>query len=265
MRNLEELARRICTRRLSVGADGLILIEPSTQADFKIRYFNADGSLGDFCGNGTRCGARYAFLEEIAPARMTIETGAGLVSAEVEDETVTISVPSPAQFRRERPLRLPGGTITGSSITVGVPHYVSFVDADLWTKDIVTPGREVRRHPGLQPAGANVNFVTVMNRHSIEVRTYERGVEDETLACGSGVVSSAIVSALFGRVDPPVAVRARSGATLTVDFVQRDQKIEQPRLTGDARVIFESTLTPETLEGFDPAWLRQPTEVPTGT
>lgn len=258
LRNVEELTRRICTRRLSVGADGLILVEPSTRADFKIRYFNADGSLGEFCGNGTRCAARFAFLNEIAPAEMTIETDSGIVTAQIHDDNAMISVPIPADFRRERSLRLAdGSTLQGSSIVVGVPHFMTFVPEGLWSMDVVRPGRQVRHHRELQPEGANANFVTVVNRHAIEVRTYERGVEDETLACGSGVVSAAVVSALFGNVDPPVAVRTRSGATLTVDFEQRGDKIEEPRLTGDARLIYESSITPETLEGFDPSWIRR--------
>lgn len=267
LRDIEELTRRICTRRLSVGADGIILIEPSSRASFRMRYFNADGSLAMFCGNGTRCAARYAWLKEIAPREMTIETGYGIIPAIVDDSTVTISLPPPQNFRAERALRLRDGSmLQGSSLMVGVPHFVTFVRDGLWTMDVRTPGAEVRWHPELKPdGGANANFVLVNGRHTIEVRTFERGVEDETLSCGSGVVASSITSAMFERVDPPVGVRTRGGITLTVDFVRRDGFIDEVTLSGDARVIYESRLTPETLEGFDPVWARQPTEVTSGT
>ncbi|HEX6177069.1 MAG TPA: diaminopimelate epimerase, partial [Thermoanaerobaculia bacterium] len=182
-------ARRVCTRRLSVGADGLIVVESSTRATFRIRYYNADGSHGEFCGNGTRCAARFAFLEGIAERRMTIETDAGIVNAEVlADDRVTISLPPPQAFRAERPVVVGGKSVRGSSITVGVPHYVIFTEGDLWQQDVETPGRAIRRSGEMQPAGTNVNFVAVRDTNAIEVRTYERGVEAETMACGSGVV-----------------------------------------------------------------------------
>jgi diaminopimelate epimerase len=256
----EALARRICTRALSVGADGLILIESSARATFRMRYWNSDGSLGEFCGNGTRCAARFAFLSVIAGRRMTIETDSGLVSAEIgEGGIVTISLPAPHSFRAKRTLAIGDQTIHGSSIRVGVPHYVVFVREDLWSQDIVPLGRAIRTHPELVPdGGANVNFVTVRDRHAIEVRTYERGVENETLACGSGIVSSAVISAMFGRVQSPVSVLTRSGITLQVEFALRDGYAEDVKLRGDARLIYRATITPETLEGFDPEFVRDP-------
>jgi len=254
------LARRICTRALSVGADGLILIQSSARATFRMRYWNSDGSLGEFCGNGTRCAARFAFLNVIAGRRMTIETDAGIVSAEIgEGGIVTISMPAPHSFRPERPLAVGSQTVHGSSIRVGVPHYVVFLRDDLWSQNIVPLGRAIRRHRDLEPdGGANVNFVSVRGEHAIEVRTYERGVENETLACGSGIVSAAVISALFGRVRPPVSVLTRSGITLEVEFELRGGYAEEVRLRGDARLIYRATITPETLEGFDPELVRDP-------
>jgi len=166
------LTRRICTPHLSVGADGLILVEPSARATFKMRYFNNDGGLADFCANGTRCAARFAFMNVIAPRRMTIETDAGVVAAEVsENGAVTLSLPSPQNFRGERPLRVGGQTIRGSSLLVGVPHYVVFLRDDLWSHDILPLGRAIRTHADLAPAGANVNFVVVRDANNLEVRT----------------------------------------------------------------------------------------------
>lgn len=255
-----DLARRICTRALSVGGDGLILIETSARATFRMRYFNSDGSFGAFCGNGTRCAARFAFLNVIAGRKMTIETDAGIVSAEILDGgQVTLALPPPASFRPQRPLTIGNQTIHGSSILVGVPHYVLFLREGLWTQDIVPLGSTIRQHPDLRPdGGANVNFVTVRDAHAIEVRTYERGVEAETLSCGSGVVASAVTSALFQKVQSPVTVLTRSGVSYEVAFAIRDGRAEDVRLKGDARLIYRATITPETLEGFDPDFVRQP-------
>lgn len=255
-----DLARRICTRALSVGGDGLILIESSARATFRMRYFNSDGSFGAFCGNGTRCAARFAFLNVIAGRKMTIETDAGIVSAEIlEGGQVTLALPPPSAFRPQRPLTIGNQTVHGSSILVGVPHYVLYLRDDLWSQNIVPIGSAIRQHPDLRPdGGANVNFVTIRDPHSIEVRTYERGVEAETLSCGSGVVASAVTSALFRRVQSPVSVLTRSGVSYEVSFEIRDGRAEEVRLKGDARLIYRATITPETLEGFDPDFVRQP-------
>jgi len=256
-----ELARRLCTPHLSVGADGLILIETSPRATFRMRYWNADGSVGDFCGNGTRCAARFAFVNVIAPKRMTIETGAGIVGAEVSDGgQVGLTLPPPQGFRAERPLRVGDREIRGAFIVVGVPHYVIFLRDELWSHDIVPLGRAVRMHRELQPAGANVDFVAVRGEHEIEVRTYERGVEGETLSCGSGVVASASVAALFGRVKSPVSVLTRSGIALEVSLATSGGAVHDVQLRGDARLIYRAAFTPETIEGFDPEFVRSPAE-----
>lgn len=260
-----DFARRICTRRLSVGADGLILLETSPRATFRMRYFNADGSLGELCANGTRCAARFAFVNVIAPRRMTIETDAGIVGAEIGDRgEVTLSLPAPQSFRPEMPLAIGAQTIHGSFMTVGVPHYVTFLRDDLWSQNIEPLGRAIRMHRDLQPAGANANFVVVRDPHSIEVRTYERGVEAETLACGSGVVASVSTSALFGRVKSPVSVLTRSGITLEVSFELKGGQVEDVHLKGDARIVYRSALTPETIDGFDVEFARDPTHDATG-
>jgi diaminopimelate epimerase len=257
----EELTKRICTQHLSVGADGLILIEHSARATFRMRYFNQDGGLADFCANGTRCAARFAFVNVIAPRRMTIETDAGVIGAEMaEGGVVTLSLPPPRAFVAERPLHVGGRTIRGSSLLVGVPHYVIYVRDDLWSQNIVPLGRAIRLHPDLAPAGANVNFVYLREPHAIEVRTYERGVEAETLSCGSGVVASVSTAALWGKVTSPVAVLTRSGITLEVSFAMDGGELSDVRLKGDARLIYRATLTPETVEGFDPDFARDPTD-----
>lgn len=258
-----ELTRRICTPHLSVGADGLILIETSARATFKMVYLNADGSRADFCANGTRCAARFAFMNVIAPKRMTIETDSGVIGAEVSDGgAVTLSLPSPQRFQPNRDLKVSETTVRGSSIVVGVPHFVVFLRNDLWMQNIVPLGRALRHHPDLAPSGANVNFVVVRDWHSIEVRTYERGVEDETLSCGSGVVASVATTALFGKARSPVSVLTRSGIVLEVSFNLGGNELTDVRLKGDARLIYRAAVTPETLDGFDPEFYRHPTANP---
>ncbi len=253
------LARIVCTRALSVGADGLILIEGSATATFRMRYFNSDGSLAAFCANGTRCAARFAFVNLIAGKQMSIETDAGIVGAEAGDGTlVTLSLPIPDRFQKDRPLKVGELEILGSSIVVGVPHYVVFLREKFWDQDISSLGRAIRTHSDLAPDGANVNFVFVRDRHAIDVRTYERGVEGETFSCGSGVVASVVTSALSNRVDSPVSVLTRSGITLEVRFRHEFDFVSDLKLKGDARLVYRSAITSETLEGFDPEFARKP-------
>src|SRR6185436_2382309 len=152
--------------------------------------------------------------------------------------------------------------IRGSSIMVGVPHYVIFLRRDLWQQDIEPLGRAIRSHPDLLPEGANVNFVQIRDWRAIDVRTWERGVEGETLACGSGVVASVAASALFGKVKSPVSVTTRSGITLEVSYhveeTRAGSEVRDVKLKGDARLVYRAALTPETIEGFDPEWVRNP-------
>lgn len=254
------LARAVCTRRLSVGADGLILLEPSESETFRMRYFNADGSEADFCANGTRCAARYAHRVGAAGEQMTIETGAGRVDARLTGSEVELTLQSPRDWQPEKPLdTVAAGTVQGSALVIGVPHYVIFSDQeDFWTQSIDALGSEIRRHPGLGAAGANVNFVRRDGENAISVRTWERGVEGETMACGSGVTASVAAAALNGTVRSPVTVTTRSGIVLTVSFELEEDRIRSMRLKGDARIVFESVFTPETLTGFDPEWVRTP-------
>jgi diaminopimelate epimerase len=244
----EEDRRRIallCRRGLSVGADGALFVSGSEPGRVRLDYFNADGGLASFCANGTRCAARYAVTRGLVEGwEPVMETGWGLIPARVEGASVTLRLPA---------LAVPGGPVAVSGeglppqatpIDVGVPHLVVFVRGDL---DLLPIGRlapPLRRHPAM-PDGANVNFVEVAGPGSIRVRTYERGVEGETLACGSGVVASAIVAARRGLVSPPVVCATKSGAAFTVDFSERDGKIVDAKLTGDAREIYAGQLNEE--------------------
>jgi diaminopimelate epimerase len=243
-----DFARRVCRRKFSVGADGMILIEESREADFKWQFYNADGSVAEMCGNGARCAARFAFRHGIAGKSMRFETIAGIIEAEVfgDVETVSLRMTDPLACQLDQSLELGGQQLSVSSINTGVPHAVIFVDgSDIPIKEW---GKEVRNHRLFQPAGTNVNFIRLLTDGRLHVRTYERGVEDETMACGTGAVASAIIATLLGKVVSPVQVVTSGGEQLTVVFdLAEGTVIRNVRLQGPARRIYEGRLTEESL------------------
>ena len=242
--NITEFVRTVCERKVSVGADGLIIIENSDRADFRWRYFNADGSEADMCGNGARCTARFAYLRGIAKENMSFETGAGIIKAEVRGETVKVKLTEPYAIKVSIPLVIEGQPLEVSFINTGVPHVVLFVQ-DLDRYDAFNTGRKIRYHKEFQPEGTNANFMEVIDRHTIRVRTYERGVEDETLACGTGVVASVLISSCKGLVESPVDVRVRSGETLKIYFHKAGHVFKDIYLEGKANVVYEGRIWDE--------------------
>ncbi|HNW91798.1 MAG TPA: diaminopimelate epimerase [bacterium] len=233
------LTRQVCRRGLSVGADGVILIEPApAPAQFTMRIINADGSEAEMCGNGARCAARCAFLAGIAPAEMLFHTGAGPVQAQVfPDETVKISLAYQVTMALDQVVYLGNETLRVDSLNTGVPHAVLVVD-DLEAVDVNGLGRTLRYHEQFKPAGTNVNFVRQLNATTIGVRTYERGVEAETLACGTGSVASALAMAIRNEMRSPVTVVTRGGERLTVHFVLDGQGVSELYLQGSARLVY---------------------------
>jgi len=240
-RNLGGLAMQVCHRNRSVGADGLIVIVPSKKADFKWRFFNADGSEAEMCGNGSRCAARFATIKRIAPKNMTFETLAGIIHAEVKKETVRVQLAGASGLRLNIAVPVVGGTRTGHFINTGVPHLVYLSD-HLDGEDVQAVGKATRYHELFQPAGTNVNFIQVTGPHKLRIRTYERGVEGETLACGTGAVAAALVAASIGKVSSPVNVTTRGGDKLSVSFVQNGEEFTDLHLEGKAEVVCEGTL-----------------------
>jgi diaminopimelate epimerase len=232
---------KVCARRVSVGADGLLLVENSNIADFKMRYFNSDGSEAATCGNGARCIAKFAYVNGIASKKMRFETKAGIYEAEIIEDNVRVSMSDPTDVRLNFPLRLEDGVHEVCFANSGVPHVVFFVD-DLRNTDVFNLGRQTRYHDDFKPAGANANFVRVRDEHAMDIRTYERGVEDETLACGTGAIASAVVSALFGKVTPPVAMHTAGSYVLTIYFDIEGNTVTNVRLEGDARIIYSGEL-----------------------
>ncbi len=241
-------ARRLCRRKVSVGADGLILIEPPTMpnTDFKWRFYNADGSEAEMCGNGGRCAARFAYVNRIAGPGMTFETIAGLIRAEVTDHRVKLEITPPRDMRMDIKVLTNQGEYMVHFINTGVPHVVYFV-SDLDKVNATEWGRGIRFHAEFQPAGTNVNFVRVLDKHNISIRTYERGVEDETLACGTGSVAAAIIASLKHGTVPPVHVQTRGGEMLNVYFKSGPGGISSVFLEGEARIVYEGLLREEEL------------------
>jgi diaminopimelate epimerase len=240
--NREQIVR-ICDRHRGVGADGIILLVPceSGKADWAWQFFNSDGSSGEMCGNGARCFAR--FVQKIAGAtgQLTFETIAGVITATFQGERVTVNLTRPENLRLNESVALSSGSHTIHSLNTGVPHAVLFVpDAD---KAMVSEwGPEIRRHPHFGPKGTNVNFVQVTGPNRIRVRTFERGVEGETLACGTGVTASALVSSKIHKFTSPVRVRVQGGDDLEVSFRDVNGGFDEVKLTGPADFAFQGTI-----------------------
>lgn len=242
--DLKSFAKSVCRNKVSVGADGLIIIEPSDKADFRWIFFNADGSEAEMCGNGGRCAARFALLKGIAGKKLSFETKAGIIDAEVKDDIVKLRLTDPRDLKLDYSIPVKGGHLKVNSINTGVPHVVSFVDR-LNEFDVFGYGRDVRYHSVYAPAGTNVNFVKMDGKNRIQVRTYERGVEDETLACGTGAVASALVGAGKRLVDSPVEILVKSGEILNIYFDISGDRFSNVYLEGKASVVYEGRLWKE--------------------
>ncbi len=241
---LKRLVVGACRRKMSVGADGMILIEKSDRVAFKWRFFNADGSQPDMCGNGARCAARFAFIHGIAGRQMAFETLAGIIEASVGERNVKIRMTDPKGMKTGYGLDLDGTSLAVGSVNTGVPHVVTVV-ADIDAVDVVATGRRIRHHPDFAPDGTNANFVAEGKNGEIFIRTYERGVEDETLACGTGNVAAALILAHERGLASPVSLTTRSGGRLTVHFKTQGGRYQEVFLEGDARVIYRGDLWEE--------------------
>ena len=239
----EKLIEEMCQRRLAIGADGVIILEPSKTADFRMRYYNSDGGEAN-CGNGARCIAKFAYLEKVADKKMNFDTMSGIYQAEVKDDgNVIIDMTDPIDLRENVDIILDNFSTKSDFINTGVPHVVIEID-DIEMDGLVEIGRKIRYYEKFQPAGTNVDFIKVIDNHNILIRTYERGVEDETLACGTGSIASAVISGLKGKVISPVNMKTRGGLILKIYFQINDgKKITNVRLDGEARPVFKGEYT----------------------
>jgi len=234
---------RICDRNRGVGADGIILFVPcdSGKADWAWQFYNRDGSAGEMCGNGARCFGRFVQKLTNSGDDFTFETEAGVIAVKFHGKEVTVSLTQPTELRLNEQVPLSIGSQVIHSLNTGVPHAILFVpDAD---KAMVQQlGPEIRRHPHFGPKGTNVNFVQVLGPSRVRVRTYERGVEGETLACGTGVTAAALVSSCVQKFSSPIEVQVQGGDQLEVSFRQNGGGFRDVQLSGPAEFVFEGRI-----------------------
>ncbi len=242
----EDTIAALCDRHRGIGADGLLAVEPAQKgADYRFRYYNADGGEAEMCGNGARCfGFFTAHLsdDEELPSSVSFETIAGTLTAELVGDDVRIAMSEPKDLELSTNARIENFHHDIHSINTGVPHAVSFVE-DLEHLDVVTHGRAIRNHPQFAPNGTNANFAKVLAPGHIAIRTYERGVEDETLACGTGMVACALVHHLLTGAESPVSVDVEGGDTLLIGFEKTGEaSFANVTLTGPADFVFEGEI-----------------------
>ncbi|CAN5423083.1 diaminopimelate epimerase [soil metagenome] len=232
----------VCDRHRGIGADGVLVLErPSNGADFRMRYYNADGGEAEMCGNGARCFARFADRTAGPFAQLSFETPAGVIGARLVGELVTLRMSDPHDLRLGLEVPVGGEKFAAGYVDSGVPHVVVPV-ARIEEVDVKSLGSALRRHPMFAPRGANANFTERRGPHSIALRTYERGVEGETLACGTGVVASAILFAANENASGPIDVLVRGGDTLQVDFTRSGDRFTEITLTGPAAFVFDGEI-----------------------
>ncbi|HYV28942.1 MAG TPA: diaminopimelate epimerase [Candidatus Eisenbacteria bacterium] len=238
-----EQIMRLCDRHRGVGADGLFLLVPNRngQAAWTWEFYNSDGSTADMCGNGARCFGRFVQKLTGANGQTSFETGAGVIVAKFSGDRVTVNLTSPKGLHLDQPMTLASGSLTVHSINTGVPHAVVFVpDAD--QAMVQQLGHEIRHHSQFAPKGTNVNFVQRLDDNFIRVRTYERGVEGETLACGTGVTASALIAARLFNFRSPVKVQVQGGDILEVSFRETPGEFSEVKLTGPADFVFDGRI-----------------------
>jgi len=228
----------MCARRVSIGADGLILLEPSQKAAVRMRYYNSDGGEAEMCGNGARCFVAFARTLGVSTTPLVFETMERILTGWTDKARVTIEMGEVRDTRVGFDLESGGAKYRVHFANTGVPHVVMFVD-DIEDLDVETQGRSLRFHKAFRPAGANANFVRVDGDGGLTIRTYERGVESETLACGTGVVAAAVIAHLVEDVQPPVNVRVRSGDVLTVGFRREGDGFADVTLCGPAVHVYD--------------------------
>ena len=233
VKNPSAFAKKYCDRKFGVGADGILLVENSKIADFRMVYYNSDGSRASFCGNGARCISLFAYTNNIAPQKMSFESDAGLITSEIKNDIschcersaswrrawqscyVKIKMPNPKDIKQNIEIKVDNRKLDVSFANTGVPHVIVYVK-EIKNIDVDNLGKKIRWHRQFQPQGTNVNFVKILGKNKIQVRTYERGVEGETLACGTGVVASSVISITKGLALSPVNALTQGGEILKV-------------------------------------------------
>jgi diaminopimelate epimerase len=234
---------RLCDRHFGVGADGLLAVEPApdTGSDFRMRYYNADGGEAEMCGNGARCFARFVQSMPRADAgQVRFLTPAGLIRGEYIGSEVRVNLTAPTEAKLHQRADFGWGEIEYHFMNTGVPHVVLFVEK-IDELEIIAPGRAIRRSP-IFPRGTNVNFTQVVDQGNLIVRTYERGVEDETLACGTGVTAAALIAHRVRGLPLPLRVKVRGGDVLTIGAALEGEAFRGVTLSGPAVEVFSGEI-----------------------
>lgn len=252
-----ESIKKICDRRFGVGADGIIVIDDSLDLNFEMEYYNSDGSTGSLCGNGARCAIKYGTLSNrnVNELIRFKSNGKEYSGKMLNLDSIRFYLNQPEGLRLNFNVGVAGKKVNASFVNTGAPHLVINLN-DLLSSEILTDlnsndfeslpvydlGREIRFSKDFAPDGVNVNFIKI-GEQNIEIRTYERGVENETLACGTGSVAAAIILYENYNVNPPVELKTKGGRFLEVDFIFGGQKYQDLSLTGPAEVVFKGELS----------------------
>jgi diaminopimelate epimerase len=232
----------LCDRHRGIGADGLLLVEASAgQADFRMRYFNSNGGEAEMCGNGARCFTRFVDRITGGFPDIRFETPAGIIEAHIEGENVRLEMSPPFNLVLGRILEIDGRKLSTHSVNTGVPHVVTFVE-EIESTPVEEWGARIRHHPAFQPDGTNANFVKEIEPGKVAIRTYERGVEGETLACGTGVTAAGLIYAALSDADSPVKLLVRGGDWLEVGFQRTGDEFEKVTLKGPAAFVFDGSI-----------------------
>lgn len=238
IKNFNNLAREICNRKYAVGADGLLVLEKSEVADVSMRIFNADGSEAEMCGNGARCAALFMSHAARRRSQTNIETKAGIIRSELNADNVKIKLTNPKDIKLDISIKVNNRRIKVNFINTGVPHAVIFVEG-LERIRVAEIGKAIRYHHKFYPQGTNVDFVEALRNDLIAIRTYERGVEDETLACGTGAVASALIFALKTNSGNSINVRTKGEEILRADFLKANNNFSDVWLGGKAAIVYK--------------------------
>ncbi len=241
---IPDCVSKLCDRHFGIGADGIILMEDSRVTDYYMRFYNRDGSLANICGNAGRCIGRYACDKNIAESEHAFETKAGIYEIrQNNDYGITLSMPDTSEPYLDQSLKIGCETIDYHYINTGVPHVVCFFN-EVTTDRVLWYGKRIRNHKKFAPDGCNVNFIEQSDSSLFSIRTYERGVEDETLACGTGVVAAALIIELILSKSSPILFRTRSQDTLEVSFEKTNgtKRVSGIQLSGPAHFVFEGYL-----------------------
>jgi diaminopimelate epimerase len=240
-------AKKVCDRHWSIGADGLLLIETSDKASYRMMYYNADGSYGGMCGNGGRCISQFAYMKHIANSTHTFEALDHVYSVTIESQDISVHMKDPISLKLNQRLIHGKKKILYHSIDTGAPHIVLNIEdfgkiINIDEFDVQRWGRILRWHKKFSPAGTNVNFIKIAENNIIYLRTFERGVEAETLACGTGSIASAIIACRIWKIWAPIQVIPTSKVPLFINFSEIEKNIQNVTLAGPASVTFTGSV-----------------------